>query len=618
MEEKEDQGHIGEGQLRRFTWLLAVAVTILVAIPALVAFASVPPGLLYLGAQFNTDDHMVYAAWMRQAMDGQFLFDNRFAVDAQPGLTIHLYFLVVGWLAKLVSIPVATTLARLAFTFLFVLLLGRLLVDLKVKVFTAKFAMLMGVFGAGLGYLQWANFGRVPLEGQEGIINGPLQGRLSIDVWQPEAFVFPSMLTNGLFMVSLCLILVVLRSIVLAKESWKPVLPGALAMLVLMNIHSYDVLLLALVLLAFLAATLASGDRDWPWITRAAVIAAGALPSAVYFIYVLGQDPVFQARAATETFSPTFRQILFGVLPAILLTLGCLREHKKLDPRQWAGLALAAAVVLGLFLASDKAVPEQYFLTPPLFVLVYGATVAAVALMARRNLAWNLILAWAAVALVAPYFPGLFQRKLSMAMALPWGIMAAFGMEAVFRTLDRNQRNLVSALGLIVVSASSIYWFQRELLLIRNNVSTTTVHPVFLGRDATRIAAELDKVPGRKVLIAYPGIPTPNREGFPYSYPFVPDLNTIFTGLSGVYTFAGHWSETPDYANRLNQVRQTYSPDLTIEEREVLLEDMQVDYIVAPDPTAYEAIPLADFTPHAELVYDGGQFDLYRRRTATP
>ena len=40
---------------------------------------------------------------------------------------------------------------------------------------------------------------------------------------------FPSMLTSGLFMAALCLILATFQCVLDARDSWRPVLPGALA-----------------------------------------------------------------------------------------------------------------------------------------------------------------------------------------------------------------------------------------------------------------------------------------------------------------------------------------------------------------------------------------------------
>ena len=190
--------------ISRFTKRLALVCVLLAALPALIGWMSAPTGSLYLGIQTNLDDHMVYAAWMRQAMEGRFFFDNRFAVDQQPGLTVHLYFFVLGMFAKLVGIPVTMFLARLVLTYVFVLQFGKFVASFKTDVFLAKYMLMIACFGGGIGFLVWEKFGQEIVNGPEGI--KPLfLGRSPIDVWQPEAFVFPSMLTNGLFMVSLCL-----------------------------------------------------------------------------------------------------------------------------------------------------------------------------------------------------------------------------------------------------------------------------------------------------------------------------------------------------------------------------------------------------------------------------
>ncbi len=608
LDESGEMSHAA--QIRKFAFILAIACTVLAAIPTVIAMVATPPGSMYLGSQINVDDHMVYAAWMRQAMDSQVLFDNRFTIDSQPGLTVNLYFLLLGNIAKFISIPIATTLARLGLTFLFVFLLGNLLAKLEFKVYTAKFALFMAVFGAGLGYLQWWPFGVAMPEGKGGIFNSILQSRLPIDVWQPEAFVFPSMLTNGLFMVSLCLIIGVISSIISAKESWKSVFPGFLCMFVLMNIHSYDVLLIALVMVGFLVASIASKTFETKWLIRTLTIGAGAILPAVWFLFVLSQDPVFQARAATLTFAPTFRQVLFGVLPAIIFSLGSLFEGSKPTKKEIAGMGLFCAVLVTLFIASSGANPDQMFLNAPQFSIAYLLILVSIGLTARKSLGWNLFWAWAAIAIIAPYFPGLFQRKLGMALALPWGIMAAYGMSAIFQRVDRSARNLVSALALIVVSASSLYWFQRELLLIKNNVASTTVQPVFYGKDVSAIVKFIDQQDNPKVAAAFPGIPSAQEGNFPFTTPFIPDLNPILSGLTGAYTYAGHWSETPDYSKKRQQVQELFNPNLPDIERRRMVVEMQLDYLVIPDESAFSDLGIADLSNLGEKVYDGPQFDL--------
>ncbi|MCH8979937.1 MAG: hypothetical protein IH945_11955, partial [Armatimonadetes bacterium] len=264
-------------EIRKFARVLGFAAAGLALLPVWLGWLGTPEGHRYLPFHLSLDDHMVYAAWMRQAMDGQFLFDNRFTTDAQPGLTVHLYFFLLGLVAKLLGIPLTLTLARVGFSFLAVRLLGELLVKIGLKSFTGKFALVMSCFGGGLAFLSWEMFGDALTSGP-GWFSNLMHGRQPIDNWQPEAFVFPSMLTNGLFMVALCLILATMVCVLGARTSWRPVLPGALSFAVLMNIHSYDVLLLALVLAAFLACLAANRSVDLAWTARTVVIGLGALP----------------------------------------------------------------------------------------------------------------------------------------------------------------------------------------------------------------------------------------------------------------------------------------------------------------------------------------------------
>ncbi|MBX7135269.1 MAG: hypothetical protein K1X67_21585 [Fimbriimonadaceae bacterium] len=599
------------GLFRTFTMRMALALALVSSLPALVALLTAPAGASYLGFQYNADDHFVYAAWMRQAMDGQFFFDNRFTTDHQPGLTVHLYFFVLGLLAKVLTIPGAMLLAKVSLTAGFVVLLGRFIEMLGVKLFTGKLALALVCVGGGIGFIAWRNYG-VSLDGPVG---SATLGGLPIDVWQPEAFVFPSMLTNGLFMVSLCLITITLTCVLKARDSWKPVLPGALVFGVLMNIHSYDVLLVGLVLVGFLATSLTQKQTTWAWIARVGVIVLATLPAALWFVHVLRNDPVFQARAATETFSPNFRQVVAGLLPAIVLSLVGLFQDVRGDRRRQIGLGgLMALLVLGWSLASART--DQYWLSPVTFGVALSLSLAVVALLSSKEAGWNLVIAWAVIGLVAPYIPGLFQRKLLMAIAVPWCLLAAVGAWKLMENRDRAKRNLVGAMVILVFAGSSLRWFSRELMLVRSNVSNTTMHPVYLSTDMRRILEILNQGPGRKVVLAMPGVAGRTEDPDIYLTPFIPDLNPIASGLAGTYTYAGHWSETPDYAKRRSELvskmflAQTASPASQME----ILSSSGADYIIAPSLDAFPDAGLADLSGLGEVVYDGSQFDLIRVR----
>ncbi|MEX2244255.1 MAG: hypothetical protein WD716_10470 [Fimbriimonadaceae bacterium] len=596
-------------EIRKFARRFALIVAALASLPVLIGLLARPDGRTYLPFHLSLDDHMVYAAWMRQAMDGQVLFDNRFTTDVQPGLTFHLLFLLLGWLAKAVGIPLALTLARIGLSYLAVRLFGEFLVRLGLPSFTGKFALVMAVFGGGVAFINWHTFG-VAYDHGPGWLVSLMGGMQPIDNWQPEAFVFPSMLTNGLFMAACCLILVTFICVLDARTSWKPVLWGALAFGVLMNVHSYDVLLIALVLVAFLVSLVSSKSLSSAWVARTLVIGLGAVPAALWFLHVLANDPVFRARAETLTYTGSFRQILIGVLPLVALAFLALLRSDLEKWRRYAGAALLFTVCLVLFVVSGS-YKDGYLLSAPGWLAAFVAVLALCAIVAKKDLGWNLLWAWAGVSLIAPYFPALFQRKLSMLLAVPWAIIAAIALARELQGKERQARNLVAALGLSAVCLTSVFWLRRDIELARGGVSKTVVHNLFLSTDEDAIIKYLNDLPTRPNVLAMPGFAAQNL-GEPA---FLNDLPPILSGLTGAYTYAGHWSETPDYPKRRNDATRFFIENLPIEIKRAQLQGWGIDFVVVPDREAFWAIQMTDLTGLGEVVYDGPQFDLVKTRS---
>ena len=602
---------------RSYVWAFAIGAALVSILPNLIAMLLGPPGSLYQGFQWAADDHYVYAAWMRQAMEGRLLMDNRFAVDAQPGLTIHLYFFALGLIAKVTGIPVAMAIGKMLFSGLFVFLSHRLLQRVSRDTYTTKLALAVLVLGGGIGFLVWESFGpelerATPFASVLSAFGVP---GAPIDVWQPEAFVFPSLLTNGLFMVSLCLILGVFLSFLEAKNSWRSVLTGALMMAGLMNIHSYDVLLISMVMIAFLAMQLARRAVDWAWVGRSGLIALGALPPALWFWHVLRHDAVFQARAATPTYSPNFRVLFFGCALMIgLSSLVLLKPSVRQDKRRLAGIGIASALVAALYFAASAPGGEGYFLPMPVWLAAFAISCIAAALIGTDNIYVNLVVAWAIVGLVAPYFPALFERKLTMGLSIPWAILAAAGIASLARDRDRSKRNLITVLSLLVIGGTSMRWFFREIELAKLNVSNTTVHSVYISRDVQAIAKYLNDqgyASERAVVVALPGVPQKNQDAVDsFLSPLVPDVNPVLSGLTGVYTYAGHWSETPDYIARRNESTLLFLNETPDQTRRDILAKSGADFIVAPDPNAFPGI--ADLSSLGTVVAGGNQFRLIR------
>jgi len=557
---------------------------------------------------------MVYAAWMRQAAEGSILFDNRFTTDPQPGQTFHIYFLVLGWLSALIGPVAAANIARAAFSCLFVGLAAKFLRRLELDTFTSKLALTLLVLAGGIGFLVWHNFGRMIVRPESGWASGILHGGLPTDVWQPEGFVFPSLLTNGLFAVSLCLLMLTMTAVLDCRTNGRALWAGVPAFAILANIHSYDALLVGLILTTFAISLGFRGQLTAGWVGRAALIACAAAPAGLWFWHVYSGDPVFRERAATETYSPTFRQLVAGYLPALATGVAGLGlTAGQTIVRRIAVASVAGLILAGFALSGRNA--DQFWLSWPSWSLLWMIVTTLCVLLSTGHPARDLVVSWAFVGLVAIYMPVLFQRKLAMGLMIPWAILAAIGIAALVRNAERARRNLGTALGILVLSASSVLWMQRELRLIRLNVSTTTVQPVILSPSAARIVRAVAELPGRKAVAAIPGLPNPTGAPDGFDTPVIPDLNPVLSGLAGAYTYAGHWSETPDYLRRRNRsIAELFSREATPGQRVAFLRENGIEYVVAPDPAAFPEAGLADLRPLGEVLVETPQWLLLRVR----
>lgn len=580
--------------MRRTVFWACLVAALLAAFPFITgSIVAARSGDWFAGFQHSFDDQMVYSAWMTQAQDGRLLMDNRFAVDPQPGLTVHLYYFVLGLISKVLGIPVTLVLARAALSALFIVLLHRFLRRIEVDTYFIKLALCLGVFGGGFGFLLWHQFGDLIVRPEFAAVSPLLGGRLPIDVWQPEAFVFPSLLTNGLFVVSLCLILTLFSCLIDAKDSWRPVPLGAASAFVLMNIHSYDVLLVTLVAVAFLAALLYQRKMTPAWAARGFAIMLGAVPAAGWFIYVLQNDAVFQARAATPTHSPTYVQVLAGILPLVLLAGVGVFKRALVDSRTSVRVGTLgwAAGLLGLLVMGAVSTPNE-LMPSAAWTALFLASVALSAVLARENLALTLLQCWSLVGLVAIQFPALFQRKLSIGLALPWAILTALALFEVLRTKEKSIRIAAGGIALAVLCLTSLFWIQRERDYIGDNVARTTVQPVFFQPEVRRILETLRSLDGRKVVLAMPGVALQNFDDqgpIPDSFqtPYIADLNPLAAGFGGAYAYAGHWSETPDYLRRRDEATRFFLRTTDPSFRTDLLLRVGATHLIAPVPEAF-------------------------------
>jgi arabinosyltransferase C len=570
---------------------LAAGALLLSAVPYLFALAIQPEGTLYLGVHSNFDDHAVYAAWAKQAQEGRFFFENRFTTDRQPSLTVNFYFFLVGNMARIAGLPLAMHLAKAAFGLLFLMALYRLARRLGGSELSTAIAMATAIFGAGIGWLFWRRYG----------LEGPT------DVWQPEAFTFPSLMQNGLFCAALWLICVVWNCILDAEESWRRVLPGAAAALVLTNIHTYDMLTIAIGAAGLLMTT---KRATGVWVGRSVCIALGALPAIAWFVYVRANDPVFLARSETPTFSPPFLEVVQGYLP--LLALAVAAVSLWISRRAAYGLIALVGGMLLVQASADHA-GNSAWLGVLGWGLLFIAGLAVCYLARTENSIYGLLFAWAVMGFIALYYPGLFQRKLAMGLSIPLGLMAGWAIAQFCSKISIRDRAPIAAVFVGAVSISSMRWVIREAQMAADNISNTTVEKIYWSEEVARMLTyfQKNKRPDDAVL-AMPGVPLQDEEEIGVG---IPDLNPVLTGWAGVKSWAGHWSETPDYVDRRKALtRGLYSRGSTLESAEAVIRESKATYFVVPvgDIAAFVGVPSLDFySAFGRQVLAGNEYVLF-------
>lgn len=480
----------------------------------------------YTWFAFNVPDGCVYLSWMRQYADGAWFHRNLFTTLPQSGHQLNLLFLVLGKLSGLSGLHplVLYHLCRVVAAFLVPWLLWRLMTVLGFRDPARRYGVWITVLGAGLGWL--------PGLWERGFA-GP------VDVWQPEAVTFLSLYLMPLFGVSMALMLAVLINLIESeqRQSLRHAAWAGLWGFVLANVHTYDVLPLAVVWLAMIA--LAVGARwlgrplSWPQVERGLfgrVLAAG-IPTTLsggYMLWVYRTEEVFARRVATETLSPALHWVLLG--------FGLL-----------VPLAFAGAISIYRARGSHPGLRSAV-----LFLCL-----------------------WAILHVVVSYLPVPFQRKMLMGAQWPVGILAGVGLAAAFSRVPVRLHRAALALTITVLALTNVRFMLRDRGVVRHGGDT--VRAYLLDGEVRALEWLRRNTPRDTVVQPLPWIAV-GPEG---RVGFVDTTVACFApGLTGRAVDAGHWGETPDYGRTMTQWLRFLLPETSDEWRRELLRRTGVRYVV--------------------------------------
>ncbi|HEV3233070.1 MAG TPA: hypothetical protein VG329_00795 [Candidatus Dormibacteraeota bacterium] len=361
---------------------LGTALFAVTMVPYLVAYLNAPPGGVFNGFFFLGDDGSTYISEMRAGANGAWgWIDPYISRPVGDPVLLFMLYILAGKLAALAHIPVfaAFHLLRLSGAVALVLAARRLAVATLPPGRPRQLAVILGLLGAGAGYLlALASMGLH----QADVLGQPLA---ELDLHIPEISGFFSVMTFPHFawaaaLMALAVVdLMAVASAQSPRAGLAPALRATIFIAALVFIHPQMLVILAVLATVMLLA-FRPAPRQWVLVLLPFLLCA---PLFLYFLYILTTDPVVSVFARQWTQGP------FPVLPT-------------------------------------------------LFAFGFPLVLAAIAIAtrdARRNPRLLVLAAWVAMVLALLYLPSpvSIQRRLFDGIFLPIGVLAAVGVEAVAR-----------------------------------------------------------------------------------------------------------------------------------------------------------------------------------------
>ena len=366
-------------------WLIGMALIVLglASLPYLAGALAAGPDRVFSGLQVNPLDSLTYLAKMRLGYNGEWLFHLSFTPEQGQGVFILTYFIVLGHVARLTGLPLIVVfhLARLLGGFALLWMIYEVIARVTDTIDLRRRAWWIVSLSSGVGWL------------------AVLLGHTTSSDWSiPESNTFYSLMVNAHFalaaaiMIGMFIAVLEMRSLSIRRVAGLSVLS-----LVLAIIQPFALF----VVYAALGVTLLA---MWWRNTRSRPAQRAARPQAA---------STFPCAAFVATF-------IAGLITAPLLLY--FYTATQSDP------------VLSAW-SQQNQTPSP----PPIdYVLGYGLLWLFAFFGARqvwrRKSDWDvLLLVWILVTLPLLYAPFPLQRRLSLGLHVPIGILAALGITEIVR-----------------------------------------------------------------------------------------------------------------------------------------------------------------------------------------
>jgi hypothetical protein len=370
---------------------------------------------------FSPGDTAVYLDYIAQAIEGNWLFSNRFDLTPQAP-ALHGLWLMVGWLASALKLtPLAAyQAARLALTPILAATAWLMITELLPPAGKRRpLALALVLFGGGVGLYTHLWQAADPNTGA--VIQRP------VDLWVAEAFPFLSASYSPHFVAAWILFLLTALLIWQSTRlnSWRCALGAGGASLLLATFHPYHLISLTLIFLIWSA---------WLTWTESSPNRASWRPLLVYLIACA---PAWAYHAYKLT---------------------------------WANEAAVLAV------RSQAYMPDLMH-----WVIGYGGLLPLAALgwywsqQEKWSTAADFLAVWAVAQLFASYSPFLAGRRLLLGLHFPLAVLAALGLAGLYRRLSRKHQVQLTQYPIVALMA---------LLLLLGNLPLHTLSSLVVAQDS--------------------------------------------------------------------------------------------------------------------------------------
>ena len=278
-------------------WALSLAVLCVVFaaffesyLPYYFADHNKPPSASFLGQAAHTTDQNMYFSFIRQAYDGNIIFNNRLTATPNGGAFVNLQFLAVGRAMRAFHLSENAAYQVWRFAGVCFLTLGFMLLSLVALPSLSKRLASLCVFVLAGGFGAFFHFAA-----SNGLLSREAAFTLMPDLWSgmlpfQQLMLNPNFsLPHGLMLVGFALFLL---AEVRSQSLWLYVASGAV-FLVNGFVRPYDLISLAVVFPVFIA-TEAIRRFDWRVCALRAIPLALALPALGYSVWLFEYHPIFK------------------------------------------------------------------------------------------------------------------------------------------------------------------------------------------------------------------------------------------------------------------------------------------------------------------------------------